>query len=352
MFLTAALSVAQTVSAAQPLSSSPPLSLDRIVRPMIAVDQTTLQSEGLKVHLWGIKAAETSETTIEIRALDLLDKLINNEMVNCKFMSETMPEVTARCAVSTNADLGMELLNHGYAVVDRHQTYNSVLASAYAGAQETARVNQRGIWKFVKDEDKKSILPQWLESLLPILVPVGLILGPFGGLLIVAFVMRYWLSRIESLQQSEIDHSHHKEALMQSRERHVLLSTLEGELSENKNKIQAFLTIYGDMLRSLQNPNEIPKYQQMGDTVQKHPSLSKTIFEANIGKLSLLEMKLAGMLSKFYTALPAKQEYINLDSNVPLETAVKLVEKILKEAEEVLQPINHLLEEITGAGQR
>lgn len=167
--------------------------------------------------------------------------------------------------------------------------------------------------------------------------------APFIGLLMVAFVMHYRLKRMELLQQEEFEKAHRKETMLLVRERSVLVSTLEGELSENKNRIEAFLTIYRDMLQDMKNPADMPLYQKAGDIVQKHPSLSKTVFEANVSKLSLLDMKLAGKIAKLYTALPKEQEYINIDANVPIDTAIKLIEKILKEAEEMLPPVHQAI---------
>ncbi len=320
---------------------------DRVVRPMRAVDPMTLRAEGSTIRLWGIKPAQTAESPLELKALDLMDKLIQEQQVNCKIMGGTRAEMTGRCTTSTNQDLSLELLKNGYVVVDRRQTYNSVFASAYEKEQETARVAGKGVWALVKEEDPNktdaSGMPKWLQPHMGFLLPMALIFGPFGGLALVGLVMWYWLKRMATVHEQESEQSSRKEAMLQNRERHVLISTFEGELTENKNKIEAFLVIYGDMLRGLQDSNEVPKYQQGGDIVQKHPTFGRAVFEANVSKLSLLDIKLAGQISKLYAAMPKEQEYINLEPSVPLETAVKLVEKVLKEAETLVEPINNVI---------
>jgi len=324
---------------------------DRIIRPMRAVDPITLRAEGVSIRLWGIKPAKSGETPLELRALDLMDGLIQEQQVNCKIEGGAIPELIGRCTVQSSQDLALELLTNGFVVVDRHQTYNTVFATNYAKAEEAARAAGNGVWAFVKQaEDGTGGVPKWMQS--EILLPLVLFGGPLLGLLIVAFVLWRFMDGISSAQTSESRQAEHKEAMLQTRERQVLVSTLEGELTENKNKIEAFLVIYGDMLRSLQEGVETPKYQQVGDIVQKHPSFSKTVFEANVPKLNLLEMKLAGHVSKLYSALPKEQEYINLDQNVPLETAVKLVEKVLKDAENLLAPINQVIEELQAAAKQ
>lgn len=325
---------------------------ERISRPMVAIDPVTLKAEGIEIRLWGIKTASVSETSLELKALDLLDSIIDGQVVNCKIEGGQLPVLFGRCVVQANSDLSLELLNNGLAVRDRRQTYNTAYASAYGQAEEFARLNKKGVWKFLAESEKESSVPKWLQPHLDLLVPVALILGPITGLVIVALVMWFWLQRLSRAQMQETEVSRKKESMLQSRERSVLLSTLEGELADNKNKIEAFLVIYGDLLRSLKDTNEVPKYQQVGDIVQKHPSFSKTVFEANVGKLSLLGIKLAGQVSKLYSSLPKEQEYINLEPNVPLETAIKLVEKILHDAEELLPPIIGAMSGLQAAGQQ
>lgn len=317
-----------------------------IRRPMRAIDPMTLRAEGQSIRLWGIRPASTSETPLELKALDLLDGLIQEGQVNCRIIPKesTWTNIVARCSTSENQDLALELLSTGFVVVDRAQTYGTVVATSYETAQEKARLAGAGVWKLLKTEEKgEGGVPAWLKPHMDFLVPFALIFGPFGGLAVVGLVMWYWLKRMATAQEQDQEQASRKEAMLLTRERQVLVTTLEGELSENKNKIEAFLVIYGDMLRSLQDPNETPKYQQGGDIVQKHPSFSRTVFESNVSKLSLLDIKLAGKVSKLYSGMPKEQEYINLEPGVPLETAVQLVEKVLKDAETLIEPINTVI---------
>lgn len=324
---------------------------DRIIRPMRAIDPMTLRAEGATIRLWGVKPAQSSETQLEIRALDMMDKLIQEQQVNCKITGGEMPELIGRCSARNNQDLALELLGNGYAIVDRHQTYDTVFATGYEKAQEAARLAGKGVWTLVRQtSDQRGLgLPKWLEPHIGVILPLAIIFGPLFGLLVIALVARQSLRAMSENQLRELEQAHQKELTLQSREREVLLTTLEGELTENKNKIEAFLVIYGDMLRSLQDTGEEPKYMQVGDIVQKHPIFNKTVFEGSVDKLSLLDITLAGRLSKFYAALPKEAEYINLDQSVPLDTAVKLVEKVLQDVESLLAPISEIIAELQNA---
>lgn len=302
---------------------------------MSVIDPMTLKAGDTRVTLWGIRLAETSEAPIELKARDLLDRLTAAGDVTCKVVIGAPPAVTARCAAATHEDLGMELISHGYAVVNRAQASDGVYAPAYAEAEKAARQNGEGIWRVVDQEKQDNDMPEWLQLLLA--------WGPMGGLVVVAYILHLRLRRMEILQQEEMEQTRRKESTLLTRERHVLVSMLEGELTENKNRIEAFLTVYGDMLKNLKNMGEAPKYQRAGDIIQRHPSLSKSVFEANAGKLSLLDMKVSGQISKLYTSMPREQEYINIEPSVSLETAIALVEKVLKDAQQMIPPINQVI---------
>jgi hypothetical protein len=315
----------------------------KFTRTVMPVNPVTLQAEGLRITLWGIKSA--GDAASDLKALDMMDSMIGSAAVVCRAVGGTSTDVVARCSDQAGEDLGLELLGHGYVVVDRQQDTSAV--PAYLEAQRSARHGAEGIWRQVVADDKNSGVSPGLQILLGA--------SPLAGLLLIAFMVHYRLKRLETLQLEEQEQAQHKETQLLTRERHVLVSTLEGELAENKNRIEAFLTIYGAMLENLKSKTEKPKYQQGGDIVQKHPSLSKTVYETSVGKFSLLDMKLAAQLSKLYATLPREQEYVNIEPNVPLESAVALVEKVLREAEALVPPITTViaaLEEIVASSRK
>jgi hypothetical protein len=311
----------------------------RIATP---VNPVTLQAEGLRITLWGVRPV--GDPAIDLKATDLLDNMIGSAAITCRAIGGTSTDTVARCSDHADEDLGLELLNRGYVVVDRRQDVSSV--PAYMEAQKAAHRNAVGIWRQVEMGEKAGV-PVWLQIIMGA--------SPVAGLLLVAFVMYYRLKRLETQQQEEREHTQRKENQLVVRERHVLVSTLEGELTENKNRVEAFLTIYGAMLENLQSKTEKPKYQQSGDIVQKHPSLSKTVFETSTGKFSLLDMKLAAQISKLYAALPKEQEYVNIEPGVPIESARALVEKVMREAEALIPPITAVitaLDEIIASSRK
>lgn len=318
---------------------------DRIQRPMQALDPVTLRGEGFEIRLWGIDPVDATNTPLALRAVDRLDQLIAGRQVNCKIEGGTIPALIGRCATADQQDLGFTLLNEGLAVRNRRQTYGTTFAQGYGQAEEFARTNAKGVWAFLAKTDEGG------GEMTP-----GMMLGALIGVLAAGFIclgilMWVLLQRVVTTQRQEFDRARKKENALAFRERSVMVAMLEGELSENKNKVEAFLTIYGDMLRSLKDLSETPKYQQVGDIVQRHPSFSHIVFDANVNKLSWLGLQLAGRISKLYAALPRTQEYITLDPNVPLETAVKLVEKTVQEAADLQEPIEAALRELQQSAE-
>ncbi|MBU6476105.1 MAG: hypothetical protein KGL10_01025 [Alphaproteobacteria bacterium] len=307
----------------------------RVTRTAAAVDPVTLQGQGMTIRLWGIRPVMSP--VLELKALDLMDRLIGGAPVTCQEVGGTPVYTVARCAAADGEDIGLALLGRGYVVLDRRQDVGSV--PAYMEAERSARHNAAGIWRQVVSRGKG--MSQGLRAFLDVL--------PAGAVLLMVLVMHFRLKGLETQQREEYAQSRDKEDRLTARERHVLASTLEGELRGNKNRIEAFLTIYGEMLESLKSTTETPKYKQAGDIVQKHPSLSKAVFEASVGKLSLLDMKLAARLSKLYAALPAEQEYINIAPDVPLESAVALVEKVIRDAEALRPPLTEAIAALENA---
>lgn len=320
----------------------------RIVRPMIAINANTLQAEGMQIRLWGIKPARSLETAIELRALDHMDRLIGQGQVNCRIMKWSLTEPAARCNVATNEDLNLEMLRNGFAVVDRAETYNTVFATAYHEAQEQARLQQKGIWKLVVEQEQTSFIPDWLEPHMPSLVPLSLVVGPAFGFLLLAFFVWKGFRNIEKVQEREFETNRRKEAALLAREKLVLATSLEGELMENKSKIEAFLTIYQELLNDLKNPESTPKYQDAGDLIHEHPALSRTVFEMNVDKFSLLDLKLASDLSKLYTQIKSESKYQNMDPTMPLADATEMVEKVIHDAEALLPHIDYIIEQLHG----
>ena len=324
----------------------------RIQRPVVALDAATLQTEGMQIHLWGIKPAESLETSLHLKALDVMDEMIGQEQVDCRIMVWDIVEPSARCTIHTNEDLGLVMLQRGFAVIDRHQTYNTVFASNYEEAQNYARKNKKGVWRAFAKSEQKNYIPLWLEPYMSTVVPVSIIIGPFFALLLIGLFIRQGLQNVVKAQEKEFKHAREKEAALQLREKMVLISTLESEMLEDKSKIEAFLTIYRELLENLKNPEHMPNYQQAGELVPLYPSLSRGVFDANVERFSVLDLKLASDISKLYSFIHEESDYMTLEPSTSREDAVQTVQKVLYDAEALLPQMDYILGQLQSMVQR
>jgi len=325
----------------------------RIARPMVPLDPVTLQVEGVGIRLWGIKAAQTRETPLELRAMDFIEKMINNDVVNCRIEKVERGIPYARCTTHSSDEINLALLQNGFAVVDRHQSYGSVFASAYEDAQNTARERRTGVWEFVVAEDRDKLIPDWLDPYMSSLVPLSLIFGPLIGLALIALAARQGFRNMIKRQELEFKETREKEEALLRREKLVLASAIEGELSENKVKIEAFLTIYYDLLKELQDDSVTPKYQRSGgDLIHKHPALNRTVFEGSISKLSALDMQLASTLAKLYAYIHAEPDYSTIDSKMAHSDVLALMQKTIQTTEALIPQIDFALEQLASMIQK
>ena len=319
----------------------------RFTRLMVPVDSVTLKSEGLEIRLWGILPAGTSETHLELRALNLLQNMINDQNVTCKIMTaEDVTHPLARCSTADGNDLSLKLLQQGLAIRDRRALYGSVFASSYQEAEELARRSKNGIWRLV-DVSDKGILDTILEDEKNIaLAATGLILLPFLAMLILGFIIVRSISRLEKYQSKQASTHYIKERGLYQQEKNLILKNLEAEMQENKSRVEAFLTVYMEMLSNIKDPEVTPQYQKSGDIVSLQPNFAHEVFEDHINALSSLDMKLSAELNRFYKMLGSDPDYIDLDPSTPREEAIAIVDKIVSEAREYLPLFDQMLDKI------
>lgn len=298
--------------------------------------------ENKVVQLWGIEVVDP------LKARMRLEELVGSGQVSCRVENTAQNRIYARCFNQETVDLGFTLLREGLAIVDRNQTILSPYQTDYEKAEKTAREESAGSWAFIKKERSMAsvYVPPWLDAWLPVLVPIAIVFGPLLGLFFIALMQRQGLASLKRSQEKEFEHARHHEASLRAREKLVLASGLEGELMDNKSKLEAYIAIYKELLHSLKDPAKPPRYQQGGDLIHKHPALGRAIFDANADKLNLLDLKLASDISKLYVTFRSDAEYTNLDPSLPLETAMRMVEMIIQDAEKLMPKIDSLIERL------
>lgn len=316
----------------------------RFSRMMAPVDPVTLKSEGIEVSLWGIKPASTSETQLELRALELLQNTINNQDVTCKVMSASdVTKPSARCSTSSGEDLSLKLLEQGLVVRDRRALYGSVFAASYQEAEELARRNLNGIWQLVPMQDQNFIHEILQDEQKLAMAVLLLVLLPFLATVVLGFIIVRSVGKLEQYKSEDAKNRYSKEQDLFRQEKRLILKKIEGEVLENKSRVEAFLTVYMEMLSNIKDPEVTPQYQKSGDIVSLQPNFERNVFDENVNKLSSLDMRLASDLGQFYTRLGGQADYIDLDNSTPREEAISIIDKIVSDAREFLPMFDQVL---------
>ena len=165
----------------------------------------------------------------------------------------------------------------------------------------------------------------------------------FGGMALIAGAMFIGFSMMARTHREHLKRIQNEDLKLQRREKIVLASSMAGELTENKIKCEAFITIYTELLRNLRETDRRALYEETGDFIHQHPPLSRAVFEGNIEHLSLLGSKLAGDVAQVYAAIRSEPQYFTMDAAMPRASAVRIVEMVLDDAQKTLEPIEPII---------
>lgn len=318
-----------------------------------ARDVATLASNGITVGLWGIDNPG-QQGADAMRARVYLDDLIAGQQVRCLTMAgdPASGQVRARCLNAGEKDIGLALISAGLAVVDRKDVSTSELAQTYMGAEHLAQARKLGIWgdntaplpsradaastagtSSGAAADILAAIPGWL--LLSVLLGV-----PLLGFFMVAMILHVNFKQLIKLQKYQIAGTQKREKQLKEREKYVIAAALEQEVHSNRAKLDAFLVIYEELLKSLRDPGRTPKYQRAGDIIHEKPALTRTVYDAHVDKLDLLGPQLASDLASLYAMVTPNPDYKTLEPELPIEKAREQVDRIIRGAERLIEPMD------------
>lgn len=186
----------------------------------------------------------------------------------------------------------------------------------------------------------------WLEQLYtqyPTLMPGLIHFGPLIGILLALFLVVFGLRAVKTTQKNHLGHLQKKEAQLQKREKLGLASDFARELTENRIKCEAFITIYSELLRSLRHTEQRAPYEDTGDSIHQYPPLSRRVFDHHMEQLSVFGPRLAGDLANAYAAVRSDPQYYTLEPTMPRSAAIRIVEMILDDAQHTLEPLDSVI---------
>ncbi len=280
------------------------------------VDEATMQADDVTLSLWGIEKISNKTMLLNLKARKALDAVIGGAPVLCDVTGGDDSSLTVQCTNSQNKDLSLFLLQQGFVHVNRAAVKGTIYEKPYVEAENVAYTNKRGVW----EKDVQELLQdnQQKERYFAILTFVVITLFTLVLCIIALLVARRFAGVID-VQNKTIDFAE-RERELKIREKSVLASMIFSEIRENKDKIDAYILIYEDGLASLQDETKTPDYKIMGgDTFQKQPSLSRSVFDGNTHKLDLLGSQFASDLIHYYARIKTSPDYKEISADEDIE---------------------------------
>jgi len=248
-----------------------------------------------------------------------------------------------QCLNKGEQDIALLMIRDGFFKVYNPTLHNDQLFLIYRNIQRSSSEKNKGLWQhvnnFTSGKDETGLgSPKGLT--LHILM-VGVIVSALSMGVVGLMIYRGFRNLIK-LQTRQIAVTNQKDKSIRERERFVLVKSLEGEIKTNRAKIEAFLTIYDDLLKNLRDASTEPKYKKLGEIIHKAPSLNRSVFEANLEKLDLLEIGLVEDLTNLYLNIDQEPEYKTFDAESDVSEVITFVENILLNAKELLNPMDQV----------
>ncbi len=309
-----------------------------------AADATRLVAGQTQIRLWGLEGAGQTAPQLDMKARNALDGAIGQAAVECDLKSRSDNVITAQCKSANDLDLGLMILQQGFATADRAAVFGSAFEETYIRAEADAQNRGLGVWAGHESDTAVQEGNSLYTSLAFILFLV--VVGAFVFLSIV--IMRGFQKVIQA--QNDNLEMMAKERQLRQKERGIIAAMLDTEIKNNKAKIEAYLVVYEETLKSLKDTSREPKYKKAGDIVQSQPSLDRSVFDRNTDKLDILGRRLASDLIHFYARVRSKSEYINLEPDTDYTEAVSILEKAVDNARGLNEMAAGLLEEFEVRG--
>lgn len=112
-----------------------------------------------------------------------------------------------------------------------------------------------------------------------------------------------------------------------------LAERLMTEAVENKNKTDAFISIYGELVQKLRHIEQAASYQETGDFIHRHVPLTRAVYDAHRGEWHVLGQALEQELHYLYERISPDSVYDELTRDTPRGQALQAVEAIIEEAQ-------------------
>lgn len=309
-----------------------------------AVDATTMVAGKTRIKLWGVEKIEGMPAQFLVMARSSLDTAVGSSKARCELKARDGANVVAQCTNASELDLGLYVLQQGYAVADRSAVIGTVFEDAYIQAESAAQDQGLGVWS-----RESSGSSEKEDGNFVFILGAVLLLGILGAFAVLTMAIMKGFQRVTDAQHQSMDMMA-RERELRDKEREIFATMLDSEIKANKSKIEAYLVVYDEMLKDLTDPDKTPKYKKAGDIVQLQPSMDRSVFDRNTDKLDILGDQLSSEVIHFYARIKTKPDYSNLEPDMPLDEAVKLVETAYQNAQRLNKISDRLIDLFSQGG--
>lgn len=317
-------------------------------QPIHVVDGARIKQGGDIYHLWGTAPPGPDALIGAQDQHGALKVLVGRGPLTCFVYDRRDAVISAQCFNAQSVDLSQAMISQGYVLADRAAVMGTNYEAPYLKAEADARAGGKGVWQVDTSLHDNFETLQSDFRVLNILVFVLFILTVFI-IVIAALLNKRSYDRIY-LTLNQTIHLMTKEAKVRQREHELVAVMLQAELKTNQSKIDAYLVIYEDLLKTLNDPYADHKYLRAGEIVRSAPALDRYVYDANTSKLDALGEDLIPRVIDFYNRVEIDPPYSNLEPDMDHETAVEIVQGVVDKAKALRQDINEIIDLFDNKG--
>ncbi len=310
-----------------------------------AADATRMVAGQTLVQLWGVQTIEGMPAQFNISSRSALDNALGRGKARCELKKRTEVLVFAQCTNGADLDLGLYMLQQGYAIVNRAIVYGSAFEDPYIQAEMEAQNQRLGVW--ARNSSGGSTKED--DGNLTLILGAVLLLFILGVFSMLTLTIMKGFQKVTDAQNQSMDMMA-RERELRDKEREIFASMLDSEIKANKSKIEAYLVVYDEMLKDVKDSDKTPKFKNAGDIVQAQPALDRSVFDRNTDKLDILGDKLSSHVVHFYARVKNKPDYINLEPDMAVEEAREIVERAYNNAQRLNKISDQIIDMFTQGG--
>ena len=301
-----------------------------------AANATTMVAGKTSVQLWGVQNIEGMSAQFNVSSRNALDTALGANKTRCQLKKRDVNLILAQCTNGQDLDLGLYMLQQGYATVDRGTVYGSVFEDPYIQAEMEAQSQGLGVWSNGSESSADEE-----DSSFTLMLGAVLLLFILGAFSMLTLAIMKGFQKVTDAQNQSMDMMV-RERELREKEREIFATMLDSEIKANKSKIEAYIVVYDEMLKDVKDLEKTPKFKKVGDIVQAQPALERSVFDRNTDKLDILGDTLSSQVIHFYARVKSKPDYINLEPDMAVEEAREIVQK----AYDTAQRLNKISDQI------